>query len=118
LVELHLPGHFLVLAHLFLAFHVPADDLLQDLFLLVNFVRCHGHAVALQHPQEVLGGHLSIGVNLVEQVLRQGWRLFTSFVLAFLLGCAVLFYSFKYGVVLFFLLVLLLELMVFNDFVD
>jgi len=33
-----------------LAFHVPADDLLEDLFLLVNLVRGHGHAVALHHP--------------------------------------------------------------------
>jgi hypothetical protein len=118
LVELHLSGHFLVLAHLLLAFHVPADDLLEDLFLLVKLVRGHGHAVALQHPQKVLGRHLSIGIHLVEKVLRQGWCLFTSFVLAFLLCRIVLFYSFKYGVVLFFLIVLLLELMVFNDFVD
>jgi hypothetical protein len=119
LVELHLPGHFLILAHLLLAFHVPPDDLLQDLFLLVKLVRGHGHAVALQHPQEVLGGHLSIGVHLVKEVLRQGWCLVTSEVLAVLLGCTVLFYSFENGVVFFFLLVLLLlVLMVFGDFVD
>ena len=97
---------------------MPADDLLEDLFLLVKLVRGHGHAVALQHPQKVLGRHLSIGIHLVEKVLRQGWCLFTSFVLAFLLCRILLFYSFKNGVVLFFLFVLLLELMVFNDFFD
>ena len=72
LVELHLPGQLLVLSHLLLAFNVPADDLLKNLFLLVNLVRGHGHAIALQHPQEVLGGQFSIGVHLFKQVLRQG----------------------------------------------
>jgi hypothetical protein len=97
LVELHLPGQFLILAHLLLAFHVPADDLLEDLFLLVNLVRGHGHAVALHHPQEVLGGHLSIGVHLVEQVLRQGWSLTTStpVVLGLLFGISMFFYPLK-----------------------
>ena len=97
MVKLHLPGQFLVLAHLFLAFHVPSDDLLEDLFLLVNLVRGHGHAVALHHPQEVLGGHLSIGVHLVEQVLRQGWSLTTSttVVLGLLFGISMFFYPFE-----------------------
>jgi hypothetical protein len=123
LVKLHLSGQFLVLAHLLLAFHVPADDLLEYLFLLVNLVRRHGHAVTLHHSHEVLWGHLSIGVHLVEQVLRQGWCLNTStaaIVLGLLFGFSVFFYPFENGVVFFFLLVilLLLVLMGFDPFVD